>query len=95
MIVKNTKDYVIRAKTGNGKQGDQYVSWYVGYITTSDNVYYFSNCIQTENKKPDFKKAGVVIAINVLDDLKVIKKKNGIIKELTEIKQSKHLVLRL
>ncbi|MBB6272032.1 beta-lactamase class D [Pedobacter cryoconitis] len=76
MIVKNTKDNVIRAKTGNGKQGDLYVSWYIGYITTNDNVYYFSNCIQSEDKKPDFKKAGVAIAINVLDDLKVVKKQD-------------------
>jgi len=74
MIVKNTKDYVIRAKTGNGKQGNLYVSWYVGYITTNDNVYYFSNCIQTQDKNPNLKKAGVAIAVNVLDNLKVIKK---------------------
>lgn len=76
MIAKSTKDYVIRAKTGNGKQGHLYVSWYVGYITIADNVYYFSNCIQSEDKKEDFKKAGVSIAINVLDDLKVIKKQD-------------------
>lgn len=76
MIVKTTKDFTIRAKTGNGKQGNLYVSWYVGYITTNDNVYYFANCIQTEDKKEDFKKAGVNIAINALDDLKVIKKQD-------------------
>ncbi|QNK61268.1 class D beta-lactamase [Pedobacter sp. PAMC26386] len=74
MIAKQTNNYVIRAKTGNGKQGDLYVSWYVGYITIADRVYYFSNCIQTQDKKPDFKKAGISIAINILDDLKIIKK---------------------
>ncbi|MBB5644469.1 class D beta-lactamase [Pedobacter cryoconitis] len=76
MIAKSTKDYVIRAKTGNGKQGNLHVSWYVGYITTANNVYYFSNCIQTKDKKEDFKKAGVSIAINVLDNLKVINKQD-------------------
>lgn len=53
-----------------------HVSWYVGYITTANNVYYFSNCIQTKDKKEDFKKAGVSIAINVLDNLKVINKQD-------------------
>lgn len=50
MVVSDTLNAVIRAKPGSGKQGQQYVGWYVGYITTPDNVYYFSNCIQSMKK---------------------------------------------
>ncbi|AZA84393.1 class D beta-lactamase [Chryseobacterium lactis] len=74
MIVSDTSGTVIRAKPGAGKQGQQYVGWYVGYITTKDNVYYFSNCIQSIEKKPDFGKARFEILNDILDELKVLKK---------------------
>lgn len=74
MIVKDTLGSVVRAKPGSGKQDQQYVGWYVGYVTTKDNVYYFSNCIQSTDKNPDFGKARFDIANDILDELKVLKK---------------------
>ncbi len=74
MIAKDTLDCVIRAKSGSGKQDEQYVGWYVGYVTTTDNVYYFSNCIQSFDKNPEFGKARLDIVNNVLDELKILKK---------------------
>lgn len=49
MIVKDTLDYVIRAKTGWGDENDRNIGWYVGYVEKKGNVYYFANCIQTPN----------------------------------------------
>ncbi|MEI2274343.1 class D beta-lactamase [Sphingobacterium sp. ML3W] len=74
MIVKDTLGSVVRAKTGSGKQDQQYVGWYVGYVTTKDNIYYFSNCIQSTNKNPDFGKARFEILSDILDELKVLQK---------------------
>lgn len=74
MIVKDNAGVVIRAKTGSGKQGQQTIGWYVGYVTTKDNVYYFSNCMQTENRGPDFADARLKIVYDVLDELKILKK---------------------
>ncbi|MFC3158059.1 beta-lactamase class D [Chryseobacterium arachidis] len=71
MIVNDTLGTVTRAKPGAGKQGKQYVGWYVGYVTIKDNVYYFSNCIQSMEKREDFGKARFEILNDILADLKV------------------------
>jgi len=70
LIVKDTLGSVVRAKTGSGRQDQQYVGWYVGYVTTKDNIYYFSNCIQSSDKNPDFGKARIEILSDILDELK-------------------------
>lgn len=74
MIVKDSAGVVIRAKTGSGKQGQQTIGWYVGYVTTKDNVYYFSNCMQTENRGADFADARLNIVYDILDELNILKK---------------------
>ena len=72
MIVDNKPSYVIRAKTGSGKQDGKYVGWYVGYLTTKDNVFYFSNCIQTTEKNPDFNIARIEISNVILDEIGIL-----------------------
>ena len=69
MIVKDTAGYVLRAKAGWADDQKKSTGWYVGYVETKDNVYYFSNCIQT----PDFNKAKarIEIADQILDELKI------------------------
>lgn len=75
MIAKDTLDYVLRAKTGWGVQDNKDIGWYVGYIETKDNVYYFANCIQSSDlKKKDFLNSRIDIVYLILGDLKVIKK---------------------
>lgn len=74
MIVQEHSGSTVRSKTGSGKQNEQYVGWYVGYITTADNVYYFSNCVQSKDKVPNFGPARTEIAYNILNELGVLKK---------------------
>ena len=74
MIARDTSGYVLRAKTGGGKQDDQYIGWYVGYVTINDNVYYFSNCIQSENGGADFLDTRTAITFDILNELNIIKK---------------------
>jgi beta-lactamase class D len=45
MLVEQTPDYAIRAKTGwygFGRPEVQQIGWYVGYVETRDNVYFFA-----------------------------------------------------
>lgn len=51
MVEEQTKNYILRAKTGWGNEKDIDVGWYIGYVQTKDNVYYFANCIQIDSAK--------------------------------------------
>ncbi|MEM7659370.1 MAG: penicillin-binding transpeptidase domain-containing protein, partial [Bacteroidota bacterium] len=42
MIVEETDEYVIRAKTGWTRDGGKDTGWWVGYIEKSDHVYFFA-----------------------------------------------------
>lgn len=73
MIAKQTPEYTLRAKTGWCGKSDMDIGWYVGYLETSDNVYYFANCIQsTDLNNPDFANARMEIVYLILQDLQLI-----------------------
>ncbi|OWY25533.1 hypothetical protein C7N43_20245 [Sphingobacteriales bacterium UPWRP_1] len=75
MIVKDTLDYVIRAKTGWADEEKRMVGWYVGYLEKNNKTYYFTNCIQTKNlDHPDFAKDRIDITYAILNELKLIGK---------------------
>lgn len=73
MIARDTAGYVVRAKTGWGVQGAKDVGWYVGYLETKGRLYYFANCIQTDDPdNKDFANARIDIVYLILKDLKLI-----------------------
>lgn len=73
MIVKDSSDYVIRAKTGWSSQDNKEIGWYVGYIETHNKVYYFVNCIQTEDTNNNtFANARIEITYLILNQLKIL-----------------------
>jgi len=73
MTAKDTLGYVVRAKAGWGEQDNKYIGWYVGYVETKDNVYYFTNCIQTKDfDNPDFAQTRIDIVYKILDELKIL-----------------------
>ncbi|MBK9098962.1 MAG: class D beta-lactamase [bacterium] len=74
MIAKESSEYVVRAKTGWGFQDNTNIGWYVGYVETNNNVFYFANCIRTKDDIPDFGKARIDIVYQILEELKVINK---------------------
>lgn len=75
MIVSDTSDYILRAKTGWGMQYRLDVGWYIGYVETKNNVYYFANCIQTSDfDHKNFATARIEIANLILAKLNVIRK---------------------
>lgn len=78
MIAKDTLNYLVRAKTGWGGHDNKDVGWYVGYIETKGNVYYFANCVQIDAKKLNdtqsaisFDNSRIDIVYLILDDLKL------------------------
>lgn len=46
MIERETEHYVLRGKTGWGTQEELNIGWFVGYVESNDQVYYFVNCVQ-------------------------------------------------
>jgi beta-lactamase class D len=54
MIVEQTPDYTIRAKTGLVSFGDnkvKQIGWYVGYLERGKNAYFFATNIDIRNPK--------------------------------------------
>ena len=52
IIVEQTPDYTIRAKTGWANFGEQtkpQIGWYVGYLEKDKNVYFFATNIDIRN----------------------------------------------
>ncbi|MBE7382778.1 MAG: class D beta-lactamase [Leptolyngbya sp. SIO1E4] len=47
MIVEQTPDYIMRAKTGWATQSD--IGWYVGYVEQGENAYFFATNIDIPN----------------------------------------------
>lgn len=50
MIAEETPTFVIRAKTGWGKEGQTDIGWYIGYVTTKNNVFYFASCVRNKQE---------------------------------------------
>ena len=76
MLVSDTNGIKIYAKTGWGSQNKLEIGWYVGFVETKDNVYYFSNCIQTSDlENQNFAQARIEIAQNILKSLGILPKK--------------------
>ena len=75
MIEKEADTYVLRAKTGYGIVGTLDIGWYVGYVETKDNVYFFATRLWQDepNKNKDFLALRKIITLDVLKELKFIK----------------------
>lgn len=78
MITNVASDYIVRAKTGWGGNGSKDIGWYVGYIETKGNVYYFVNCVQMDTQKLNdiqsaisFDNSRIEIVYKIIDELKL------------------------
>lgn len=78
MIQKETTSFTLRAKTGWSRQSGREIGWYIGYVETRNNVYYFSNCVQLsselmnqEDRAEKFVQSRKDIAVKILNDLDI------------------------
>src|SRR3712207_8202792 len=47
MTLEETPDYKLRGKTGGGPLGEnRFLGWFVGYLETKDNAYFFATEIE-------------------------------------------------
>ena len=74
MIEKKTDSYTLRAKTGSGLVKTLDIGWYVGYIETKDNVYFFATRLQQDepNKNDDFLNLRKTVTFNIFQDMGVM-----------------------
>ena len=74
MIEKKTDSYTLRAKTGSGLVKTLDIGWYVGYIETKDNVYFFATRLQQDepNKNDVFLNLRKTVTFNIFQDLGVM-----------------------
>lgn len=73
MIVRDTIDLTLRAKTGWSSQDGQDIGWYVGYLQVKKDVYFFATCIQCANpENPDFARARIEITLRILKELRLL-----------------------
>ncbi|WP_435387559.1 class D beta-lactamase [Laspinema olomoucense] len=73
MIYEQTTDYTIRAKTGwfgFGNESLQNIGWFVGYVETGDNVYFFATNIDIN--KPEDGPARLELTRRCLQDIGVL-----------------------
>ena len=69
-ITQQTDKYTLRAKTGLAVNGGEYNGWYVGYLETVDNVYFFAtNISPKQNHDNSFNNKRKSITIKALNQL--------------------------
>ncbi|SKC82086.1 class D beta-lactamase [Maledivibacter halophilus] len=71
MIVDDTPEYVLRSKTGWALRANPQIGWYIGYIETSDDVWFFACNLDIIDKS--YSKYRKEIVYNALEELKIIK----------------------
>lgn len=75
MIQEDSFGFILRGKTGWGMMQDTDIGWYVGYLETNNNVYYFANCIQSSDpNNNNFGTARTAIADSIITELNLKKK---------------------
>lgn len=74
MISENIDGYIFRDKTGWTRKDGIDIGWWVGYVETPDNIFFFATRIKKEvsNINPDFSKARKEITKAILKGLNAI-----------------------
>lgn len=71
MIVDKTPDYVLRAKTGWALRVEPQIGWYIGYVETDDDVWFFTcNLDIIDNSYSKYRKEIVYTALRELEIIK-------------------------
>jgi len=75
MITEQNPEYTIRSKTGWTMANSINTGWWVGYIQTKDNVYFFATRLlqDRKNNRSNFGMARKEITKMILRDLRIIK----------------------
>lgn len=72
MLNEDTLGYKLRAKTGWGMRVEINVGWWVGWVETNNNVYFFANNIESEEPTDNFIKGRFEITRKILKELNIL-----------------------
>jgi len=74
MITEKEKDYIIRSKTGWTMEHNMNTGWWVGYLESGKNVYFFATRLIQDRKfnRPDFSSCRKEITKKVFRDLEIM-----------------------
>ena len=73
MAIRDTVGYSLKGKTGWSEQDNQDIGWFVGFVETKDDTFYFANCVQTSDPgNPYFDTARTDIVYKIFQNLKLI-----------------------
>jgi beta-lactamase class D len=73
MLIEQTEKYALYGKTGWGIEGKKDIGWFVGFVETNNKVFYFANCIETENEShPNFASARKEITYMIMKELNIL-----------------------
>ncbi|PHR27624.1 MAG: class D beta-lactamase [Fluviicola sp.] len=77
MIIEENEDYILRGKTGWSVQNDQDNCWFVGYIETKDESYYFATNIEPKRQSESSNIGSIrkEVSLKALEILGLINKK--------------------
>jgi beta-lactamase class D len=74
MIMTDSSSYTLRGKTGWGVNGTTDIGWFVGYVETKGNVYFFCNRVYSNDPtNNDFARSRTEISMKALRQLEIIK----------------------
>lgn len=73
-IAEQTKRYTLRAKTGWAVANGVNIGWYVGYVETKNNVYFFVNLVQNNDMDYSdiFSRSRIEVARKILKLMAII-----------------------
>jgi beta-lactamase class D len=74
MVVEKTNDYTIRAKTGWTRDGGVDSGWWVGYVESRENTYFFATRISKKRSEsnPNFGQCRKTITKTILKQINAI-----------------------
>ncbi len=72
LVVDSTDNYTLRAKTGWALRVTPQICWYVGYIETGGNVYFFAMNYESAHPDANFGDGRWSIAQSILQDLSLL-----------------------
>ena len=75
MEIERTENYILSGKTGLSSIEEKYNGWFVGYVETKSNVYFFAtNVIPTDGLNvDDFISSRINVTKNALKQMNIMK----------------------
>ncbi|MDO8910028.1 MAG: penicillin-binding transpeptidase domain-containing protein [Pseudohongiella sp.] len=72
-MMEDTESYKLRAKTGLAETGDrENTGWWVGWVETGDNVYFFATLLLAQNPDDTFVPKRISVSRQILSQLGIL-----------------------